>query len=191
MMIFMAGLIVFFGAHLFTAFRSRMPERDIAKRMGGPYMGLYSLVSLAGFAAMIWGFGQMPRTPLLYTPPDWGRHVALGLMLPALILLASAYLPAGRIKKTARHPMLAAVKIWALSHLFANGELRSVMLFGAFLTYGVIDRIVLKRRGDLGPAALAKNAALWDLAAVVIGAALYAIIGKFVHLPWFGAQVMG
>lgn len=191
MMIFLAGLALFFGPHLFSAFRSRVPDRDIAKKMGGPYRGLYSLVSLAGFAAMIWGFSQMPRTPLLYTPPVWGRHVALALMLPALILLASSFLPAGRIKKMARHPMLAAVKLWAFAHLFANGELRSVILFGAFLAYGVIDRIALKRRGDLGPASLAANAALWDLAAVGLGAALYVIIGRFVHLPLFGAQVMG
>ncbi len=191
MMIFIAGLVLFFGPHLFTAFRSRAPDRDIAKSMGGPYRGLYSLVSLVGFAAMIWGFSQMPRTPMLYTPPDWARHVALGFMFPALILLASAYLPTGRIKKITRHPMLAAVKLWALVHLLANGELRSVMLFGAFLAYGVIARIALKRRGDNGPATLAKNAALWDLAAVGIGAALYLIIGRYAHLHLFGVQVMG
>jgi uncharacterized membrane protein len=190
--IFLGGIALFFGAHLFSAVRSREAGRDIKDRMGaGAYMGLYSLVSLAGFAALVWGFSQAPRDAILYTPPAWGRHVALGLMLPALILLVSAYLPAGRIKKMARHPMLAAVKLWALGHLFANGELRSLILFGAFLAYGVIDRIALKRRGDHGPSALATNAALWDFVAVAGGAGLYVLVGYVLHPVLFGAVAIG
>jgi hypothetical protein len=40
---------------------------------------------------------------------------------------------AGRIKAAAKHPMLAAVKLWALAHLLVNGTLADVVLFGSLL----------------------------------------------------------
>ena len=69
---------------------------------------------------------------------------------PAFILLVAAYVPS-RIRTALKHPMLAAVKLWALAHLIANGDLASLMLFGSFLAYGVFDRISVKRRAALGP----------------------------------------
>jgi uncharacterized membrane protein len=66
---------------------------------------------------------------MLYTPPTWLRHVAFLLMLPVFPLLFAANLP-GRIRTATKHPMLAAVKFWALAHLLANGRLADVRLFG-------------------------------------------------------------
>jgi uncharacterized membrane protein len=43
-----------------------------------------------------------------------------------------------------------AIKIWALAHLLANGDLGGMVLFGAFLAWAVYDRIAVKRRGDMG-----------------------------------------
>lgn len=185
------GLVIFFGAHLFTAFRSRAPGKDIKARLGyGPYMGLYSLVSAIGLGLIIWGFGAARPAPVLYVPPAGLAHLNLALMLPALILLAAAYLPTGRIKKAVKHPMLAAVKIWALGHLLANGELNSVLLFGSFLAYGVIDRIAVKKRGDLGPGPDAPVSAMGDLAAIVIGAGAYAAILLWLHPILFGMPAL-
>ena len=185
------GLIIFFGSHLFTTFRSRAPGRDIKEKLGqGPYMGLYSLVSLAGFVLIVWGFGAARPAPVLYTPTAGLAHLNLALMLPAMILLVAAYMPTGRIKKAVKHPMLAAVKIWALGHLLANGELNSVLLFGSFLAYGVIDRIALKKRGDLGPGPDATVSAVGDIGAVVIGAGLYAAILIWLHPILFGMPAL-
>lgn len=185
------GLVIFFGAHLFTTFRSRAPGKDIKARLGyGPYMGLYSLVSAVGLGLIIWGFGAARPAPVLYVPPAGFAHLNLALMLPALILLAAAYLPTGRIKKEVKHPMLAAVKIWALGHLLANGELNSVLLFGSFLAYGVIDRIALKKRGDLGPGPNAPVSAMGDLAAIGIGAGAYAAILLWLHPILFGMPAL-
>lgn len=176
------GIIIFFGAHLFSAFRSRAPGRDLKAKLGyGPYMGLYSLVSAVGLGLMIWGFGAARPAPILYTPPTGLAHLNLALMLPAMILLAAAYLPTGRIKKAVKHPMLAAVKIWALGHLLANGELNSVLLFGSFLAYGVIDRIAVKKRGDIGPGPDAPVSAVGDIGAIVIGAGAYVAILLWLH----------
>jgi uncharacterized membrane protein len=44
------------------------------------------------------------------------------LMLPAMIALVAAYVPS-RIRSALKHPMLVAIKLWALSHLIVNGDL--------------------------------------------------------------------
>ena len=185
------GLIIFFGAHLFSAFRSRAPGRDIKAKLGyGPYMGLYTLVSVIGLGLIVWGFGAARPAPILYVPPAGLAHLNLALMLPAMILLAAAYTPTGRIKKAVKHPMLVAVKIWALGHLLANGELNSVLLFGSFLAYGVIDRIAVKKRGDNGPGPDAPVSAMGDLAAVLIGAGAYAALLFWLHPILIGVPAL-
>ncbi len=188
---FFGGLALFFGAHLFSAFRAR-GEGDIALRMGrGPYMGLYSLVSGVGLAALIWGYAYLkPGWFYFATPPEWTRHIAMALMLPAMILIVAAYMrPVGFIKKAVKHPMLAAVKLWAAAHLLVNWDLASIIFFGSFLAFGVIDRIMVKRRGDMGAAA-AKPNVLGDLLSIAIGIALYLLLVYQLHGDLFGANVL-
>jgi uncharacterized membrane protein len=185
------GLVIFFAGHLFSAFRSRAPGKDIKTRLGaGPYMGLYSLVSIAGFALIVWGYGAARPAPMLYTPPAFLAHVNLLLMVFAMILLAAAYLPTGHIKKAVKHPMLAAVKVWALGHLLANGELNSVVLFGSFLAYGVIDRIAVKKRGDNWPGPEVAANVMGDVGAVAVGLIAYGAIAFYLHPILFGVQAM-
>lgn len=185
------GLVIFFAGHLFSAFRSREPGKDIKTRLGaGPYMGLYSLVSIAGFALIVWGYGAARPAPILYTPPAFLAHINLLLMVFAMILLAAAYLPTGHIKKAVKHPMLAAVKIWAFGHLLANGELNSVLLFGSFLAYGVIDRIAVKKRGDNGPGPEVAANVMGDIGAVAAGLIAYGAIAFYLHPILFGVQAM-
>ena len=191
MLYLILGLVIFFGAHLFTTFRSREPGKDIKAKLGyGPYMGLYSLVSISGFVLICWGFGATRDAGSLYMAPSWGRHVNLALMLPSLILLAASQLPTGAIKKAVKHPMLVAVKLWAFGHLLANGELNSVILFGSFLAYAVIDRIAVKKRGDNGPARDAAVSVMSDVGAVVIGGGLYVAILMWLHPILFGVAIM-
>lgn len=188
---FFGGLVLFFGAHLYSAFRSRA-EGGLATRMGrGLYMGLYTLVSGIGLAALIWGYAHIkPGWIQLGVPPDWGRHIAMALMLPAMVLIVAAYMrPVGFIKTAVKHPMLAAVKLWALAHLLVNWDLSSVILFGSFLAYGVIDRIAVKRRGDMG-AAGAKANVLGDLLSIAVGIALYLLLVYQLHGDLFGANVL-
>lgn len=188
---YFGGLVLFFGCHLYSAVRSRA-EGGLAVRLGrGPYMGLYSLVSGVGLAALIWGYAHIkPGWIQLGVPPAWGRHIAMALMLPAMVLIVAAYMrPVGFIKKAVKHPMLTAVKLWALAHLLVNWDLSSVILFGSFLAYGVIDRIAVKRRGDMG-AAGAKSNVLGDLLSIAIGIALYLLLVYQLHGDLFGANVL-
>lgn len=177
MTLFLLGLVIFFGAHLFTAIARGARARLVAKLGEGPYKGLYSLVSLAGFVLIIIGW-RTADASVLYATPAWTRHIVYLLVLLAFILLAAAYLPAGKIAAAAKHPMLAGVKLWAFSHLLVNGEVRSVILFGAFLAYAVIDRIAVKKRGEKGRAAgPVRN----DAIAVAIGVAGFAAVAFYGH----------
>ncbi|MFN7164006.1 MAG: NnrU family protein [Hyphomonas sp.] len=191
MMYLVLGLVIFFGTHLFSAYRSREAGKDLRAKMGqGPYMGLYSLVSIAGFALIVWGYGAARPAPILYTPPAYFAHINLVLMIFAMIFLAAAYLPTGRIKKAVKHPMLLAVKIWAFGHLLANGELNSVLLFGSFLAYGVLDRIAVKKRGDNGPGPDAAVNVMGDIGAVVVGLVAYGAIVHWLHPVLFGVSAL-
>ena len=191
MLYLILGLVIFFGTHLFSAYRSREPGKDIRAKMGqGPYMGLYSLVSIAGFALIVWGYGAARPAPILYMPPAWFAHINLVLMLFAMVFLAAAYMPTGHIKKAVKHPMLLAVKIWAAGHLLANGELNSVLLFGSFLAYGVLDRIAVKKRGDNGPGPDVKANVMGDVGAVVLGLGAYAAIAHWLHPILFGVSAV-
>jgi uncharacterized membrane protein len=151
MVFLVAGLIVFLGAHTFTTLRAQ--RAAAIRRLGeGPYKGLYSLASAVGLVLIVWGFGQYRNSGWIqvWSPPAGMRHVAMPLMWFAFVALAATYSPLGKIKATLRHPMLVAVKTWALAHLLANGDLGGMLLFGSLLAWAVYDRIAVKRRGDIG-----------------------------------------
>ncbi len=190
MTLFLIGLAIFFGPHFYTSFRDRSPEKDIKHRMGyGPYMGLYSLISLIGLVLMVMGYGAMRPAAILYTTPEWTHHINHLLSAIGLVAIVASNMPPGHIKKTLKHPMLVGIKLWALGHLISNGELNSVLLFGAFLAYAVIDRIAVKRRGDLG-AANATPDAKWDALAIFIGLAITMAFIMGLHGRLIGVKIV-
>lgn len=196
MTLLILGIILFIGVHALTMMRQQRAQL-IGKLGEGGYKGLYSVVSFAGLALIIWGYasyragGYIP----VWDPPRWTRHVAATLMLPVFPLLIAAYAP-GRIKAALKHPMLAAIKFWALAHLVANGDLGSILLFGSLLAWAVICRISQKRRGELSQvsAAQAPDAATArrnDIIAVVAGLVLYVVMMVWLHPILIGVPVMG
>jgi uncharacterized membrane protein len=86
--------------------------------------------------------------------------------------------------------MILAVKIWALSHLLVNGDAASLLLFGGFLAWGVIDRISLKRRGNIGGGAATTVSAKWDVIAIVVGLAIYGLFVAFLHQWLIGVPII-
>ena len=112
------------------------------------------------------------------------RHLALLLVWIAFVCVAAAYLP-GRIKARLKHPMLAGVKIWALAHLLANGDLGSILLFGSILAWAVVARISVKRRDVAAQHGGTAAPAGWrnDILAIVIGTAIYLAFVFWLH-PW-------
>jgi uncharacterized membrane protein len=184
-----AGLVLFLGVHSVAIAAPAFRSRAIHRLGEGAWKGLYSLISLAGFVLLCYGFSLARQAPIvLYSPPAWLRNVTLILMLPVFPLLAAAYLP-GRIRSAAKHPMLAAVKIWAFAHLLANGTAADVLLFGGFLVWAVLDRISLKAR-PAGALRTAKPGPWNDAVAVVLGLAIYALTIGWAHLFLFGVAPM-
>jgi uncharacterized membrane protein len=185
------GLVVFFGIHLVSTRRALRTEL-IARFGESPYKLGYTVVSAIGLALIIWGFASYRATGWIdvWTPPKAMRHIAVGLMLPAVIMVAAAYLR-GRIYTTLKHPMLAGVKLWALAHLLANGDLGSIILFGSFLAWAVYDRISLKRRRDAGGPPIPVGGPLNDGLAVVVGIVAYLALGFAFHPVVIGVPVFG
>lgn len=178
------GLILFLLPHSVGIFAADWRDRQVQRRGVLAWKALYSLISIAGLVLIVWGFGLARQAPMvLWLPPVWLRHVAMLLMLPVFVLLIAAYVP-GRISRWAQHPMLLAVKLWALAHLLTNGALADVLLFGSFLVWAVADRISLKRRQPR-PAPQIPLRRGGDLVALLGGLALYV---AFV-LWWHGALI--
>lgn len=149
MVLMLSGLVIFMATHVFTTLRER--RGDLIVSIGEVrYKALYSIVSLFGFVLIVKGYADYRAAGMIpvWDPPLGLRHLVVLLMWPSFIFLVAAYTPAGKIKRMVKHPMLLGVKIWAFAHLLANGDLGSMILFGAFLAYGVFDRIAVKKRGE-------------------------------------------
>lgn len=186
-----AGLVVFLGAHTFTTQRDAR-ARMIASTGEGTYKIVYSLVSAIGLALIVWGFARYRTTGWIdvWQPPVAMKHITTALMLPAVILVVASYIR-GRIYTTLKHPMLAGIKLWAAAHLLANGDLGSIILFGAFLAWAVFDRISLKRRSDPGGPPIPVGGATNDLIAVAVGVVAYLALAFAFHPAVIGVPVIG
>lgn len=198
MAVLIVGLVLFLGVHCLSIVSPDGRNRLVQRWGEGVFKGLYSLVSLAGFALIVWGYGLSREAPvMLYAMPGGFRHLAALLMLPVFVLLFAAYLP-GRIQRAAKHPMLLAVKLWAFAHLLAQsvtgGTLADVLLFGGFLAWAVADRLSLKRRTAAGP--LREVPALPagrmnDAIALAGGLVVYLLFVFGLHAAWFGVRPFG
>jgi uncharacterized membrane protein len=191
--ILILGLIVFLGTHVFVTARG---ARNVAMaRLGKFYWLLFAMLSVAGVILIAWGFSKYRATGWIdiWYPPHVMHHVTIGLMLVSIILVTAAYLP-GHIKKWAKHPMLAAVKIWAFAHLLSNGDLGSITLFGSFLAWAVYARIAVKRREAAGEITNIRSVdGGWtnDVIAVVLGIFIFLALGYTFHPVIIGVPVFG
>ena len=185
MIALIAGLVVFLGVHLVPT-RPDLRGRLQARFGELGYKAVFSIVAAVGLVLIVWGKAQAPYIDIWH-PPAWTRHIPLALMPLALILLVAAYVP-NNLRRVVKHPMPAAIKLWALVHLLANGDLASMLLFAAFLAYAVVDVISAKRR-DTAPERGRVNPLL-DVLTVTIG--LVAYVGLMhAHAHLFGVSVVG
>lgn len=187
MAILVLGLLLMLGVHSVKVLAPGSRDAAFARLGEGPYKGLYSLVSLVGLLLIIWGFARAWEAPVLvYSPPPWGRHLAMALMIPALILSFASVFPAGGIKRFVTHPLLSATMLWALAHLFANGDLAGIVLFGAFFAWALFDWIMqpAESTSESRDSAFGK----WDIAAGLAGIALYIVLIAGLHYWLFGVN---
>ena len=185
------GLALFLGVHALTTQRE-LRARLIASSGEGGYKIGYSLVSALGLVLIVWGFAHYRAAGMweFWTPPTALKHLAVALMLPAVILVVASYIR-GRIYTRLKHPMLTGVKLWAAAHLLANGDLGSIILFGSFLGWAVFDRISLKHRTDAGAPPIPVGGPGNDVIAVVVGIVAYLALGFTFHPVVIGVPVFG
>ena len=186
------GLLVFLGVHSLrivaedwrTGVRARIGENA--------YKGVYSLLSLAGFVLLVWGYGQARLEPVaLWTPITGMRHLAALLMLPSFVLLAAAYVPKNGIRARVHHPMVLGVKVWALAHLLANHTLADLLLFGSFLVWAVLDFRAARRRDRAAGTVYAPGTLAGTLITVVGGLVAYGVFAMWAHGALFGVRPFG
>jgi uncharacterized membrane protein len=197
LLLLILGLVLFLGAHTLTTQRE-VRSRVIAASGEGGYKVGYTLVSVVGLALIAWGFSRYRANGIIDVWERWCspealrmlKHLAAGLMLPAAVLLVAAYIR-GRIYTALKHPMLAGVKLWAASHLLANGDLGSIILFGSFLGWAVFDRISLKHRADPGAPPIPVGGIGNDVIAMAVGLVVYLALAFAFHPVVIGVPVFG
>ena len=190
--IMILGLAAFIVPHVFVT-RREARAAVIARFGEAAYKGLFALVSIVGVILIAWGFARYRATGWIdvwFPPTNWMRHVTVALMWPSIVFVVAAYIP-GNIKRGLKHPMLVGVKLWAFAHLLSNGDLGSIVLFGAILAWAVFDRISLKRRTDPGAPPIPIGGWGNDIAAIVVGTLLYLALGLVFHPLVIGVPVLG
>jgi uncharacterized membrane protein len=170
-----AGIVIFLGVHSVSIVSYEWRDRTAARLGPVAWRALYSLVALAGLALIFYGYGRARAAPIiLYVPPLWIRDTMVMIMAFVFPILFAAYFP-GLIRTVLKHPMLVAVKLWAVLHLLVNGSLADVVLFGSVLAWAVLDRISLKRR----PVRPSPTAPPWkwnDAIAITLGFVVYVVL---------------
>lgn len=179
MTILIIGLVLFLGIHSVQILVPQFRDRQVAKHGEGVWKGVYSLISAVGLVALIFGYGLANDSAVqIFTPPTWGSNWVILTMPVALVLFIASQLPAGKIKRTVRHPMIISILIWSAGHLVASGDTASVLLFGSFALWVIADLPVAFRR----PAVSAGQAALWpDIIALTGGPLLAWVFLIFLH----------
>ncbi len=191
--VLIAGLILFLGVHSLRIVAEPWRTRVLAQRGGDKRWKLgYTLVSLVGFALIVWGYGLARQQPmLLWEPPTFMRHVSALLMLPSFVLLAAAYVPGNRLKARLHHPMVISVKVWALAHLLANGTLADVLLFGGFLLWAVFSLRAARRRDRSQRIRYSGDSAAATLVTLVVGLGAWAGFAFWAHAWLIGVRPLG
>jgi uncharacterized membrane protein len=191
LLVLILGLALFIVPHVFVT-RREARAAAVARFGEGPYKAVFSLISIVGVILIGWGFASYRASGWIdvWSPPSWTRHLAALLVWPAIVFVVAAYIP-GNIKRRLKHPMLVGVKLWALAHLIANGDLGSILLFGGILGWAVFDRISLKRRSDPGAPPIPIGGWGNDVAALIVGTLVYLALGFLFHPLVIGVPAFG
>ncbi|MCG7519228.1 NnrU family protein [Ruegeria sp. Ofav3-42] len=158
---FLAALITFLLSHAIPV-RPGVRGRLIETLGRRGYFAGYSALSLLVLAWLIVAAAQAPYVEVI--PPFAIFRWAPLLVMPVVCWLAVAGLSIQNpfsfggmghrafdpenpgILRTTRHPILAALMLWAGAHLLANGSLSHVILFGLFAGFAVMGMALIDRR---------------------------------------------
>lgn len=187
------GLVLFLGLHSTRIFAEGWRTQTMESFGEKEYKLLYSVLSIAGFALLVWGYGLARHDPVILwnQPPAWTRHLASLLTLAAFVLLVAAYVPGNAIKAKLRHPMILGVKVWALAHLVSNNTLADLVLFGSFLVWAVLDYRAARRRELTLATVITQGPMSRTILTVVVGVVAWAVFAMWAHRVLIGVSPLG
>ena len=170
---FFSGIILFFGVHLIPL--NTNLKGLLKTRLGeGPYLGLFSLVSLLGILLIILGYES--NSNLIYSINGIFFQYSKYIMFISFSTLIAANFPT-YIKTTTKHPMSLGIAIWSILHLLTNSDIKSVILFGSFLTYAVISVLIAELRNTEVEKSSPKI--IFDALSIILGAILTILAYNF------------
>lgn len=192
MALLILGLVIFLGVHSTRVFADAWRARTIQRIGPMPWKGLYSLASIAGFVILVIGFRHARQESLvLYVTPAWMKHVTALLMMVAMILFVAAYTPKNWFRAKFHHPQVLSVKTWAFAHLLAVGVLADVVLFGAFLVWGVVVFVASRRRDRVNNTVYPPGNAVGTTLTVALGLIAWSVFALLLHGPLIGVRPLG
>lgn len=192
MTMLLLGLLIFLGVHSIRVFAEGW-RTNMRQKMGeNAFKGLVSVISIVGFALIVWGYGAARQQPVaLWASPVWTRHLAALLTLPAFVMLVAAYIPGNAIKARLHHPMVIAVKVWAAAHLLANNTVADLLLFGGFLVWAALSFRAARQRDRSAHTVYAPGRMMPTLAVVLVGLVAWAGFAFWAHAAWIGVRPFG
>ena len=187
------GLVLFLGIHSTRIFANGMRTSFIAQRGANAWKGLYTVLSLAGFVLLVWGYGLARQQPVVLwaAPPVWTKHMAALLTLISFVLVTAAYVPGNGIKAKLHHPMTLGVKVWAFAHLIANNTLADLLLFGGFLVWAIVLFANARRRDRAAGTTYVPGSAAKTAVTIIVGVALWAVFAFWAHGALIGVRPFG
>lgn len=145
MQLLILGLVLWTAAHLFK----RVAPGPRARMGDIPAKLAVTVLSLAAVVLMVIGYRRAEFEPLYAPLPGMG-HLNNLLMLVAVFLIGVPH-SRGIAKSKLRHPMLAAVVLWAVAHLLVNGDVASVVLFGWLGLWAVASMVLINAQESWTP----------------------------------------
>tara|TARA_B100001013_G_scaffold81932_1_gene44468 strand:- start:2711 stop:3256 length:546 start_codon:yes stop_codon:yes gene_type:complete len=170
---FYTGIIFFFGVHLIPL--NTHLKKILKTRLGeGPYIGLFSLLSLVGLLLVI--FGYESSSNFLYSTNINAFIYSKYIMFLSLTALIAANFPT-YIKKYSKHPMSLGIAIWSILHLLTNSDTSSVILFSSFLIYAIVSVLIAELRNAIIKQSTPKI--MFDVLSIILGGLLTMLAFNF------------
>lgn len=176
MTLLVLGLVIWFGVHLVPSVGAGMRAGIVARIGEIPFKGLFAVTLVGAIVLMVKGWKSIDPA-VVYAAPAWGRSAALVLVFLTFVLFVAANTKTN-IKRILRHPQLTGLILWSIAHLLANGDNRSIVLFGVLGIWGITEIIVINRRDGAWQKPDAVPATV-DVITVVIGAAVFGALAYF------------
>ncbi|MCP5381731.1 MAG: NnrU family protein [Kordiimonadaceae bacterium] len=180
-----AGILLWSAVHYIPSLMPAL-KGTMVEKLGNGYRGVFALLIVGSIVLMVFGWQRAVPTPIYDPLPD-AVQITSVLMIISFYLLGAAHGPSN-IKRYIRHPMLTGVIVWGIAHLIANGDSRSLLLFGGMIIWAVVEILAINKRDGAyqapGPVPMKK-----DIIKIVAALVLYTVI-VFLHPYFTGVPVM-